>query len=127
MKTPLTSSIRIFMKGGLDPQGVRRSLHICVLRGRYKPKNFVKTFNTEVERTSEEGKVKSRLCYDPYSNRIHISVVSGEVIKVDNPWLCKMLSMHRHTTSFSNSSGMPKKLLVMPKPCEFNMNGTMTF
>ena len=70
-------------------------------------------FNTEVERTSEEGKVKSRLHYDPYSNRIHFSVASSEVMEVDNPRLCKMLGMQWHTTSFSNSDGMPKKLFVM--------------
>ena len=80
-----------------------------------------------MERTSEEGKVKSRLRYDPYSNRIHFSVASNEVMEVDNPQLCKMLGMRRRTTSFSNSSGMLKKLFVMPKPCEFNVNGTMMF
>ena len=93
MKPPLTSSIRIFMKGGLDPQGVRRSLCLHIPKGRYHPEDFVKMFNTEVERTSEEGKVKSRLRYNPYSNRIHFSVASAEVIEVDNPWLRKMLGM----------------------------------
>ena len=127
MKLPLTSSIKIFMKGGLDPQGVRRSLRVHVPEGRYQPKDFIKMFNTEVERTSEEGKVKSRLHYDPYSNRIHFSIASGEVMEVDNPWLHKMLGMRRRTTSFSNSGGMPKKLFVMPKTCEFNVNGTMMF
>ena len=93
MKPPLTSSIKIFMKGGLDLQGVRRSLQVHIPKGRYQPKDFVKMFNTEVERTSEEGKVKSRLCYDPYSYRIHFSLASGKVMEVDNPRLRKMLGM----------------------------------
>ena len=92
MKPSLTSSIKIFMKAGLDPQGVRRSLQVRIPEGRYQPKDFIKMFNTEVERTSE-GKVKSRLHFNLYSNRIHFSIASGEVIEVDNPWLCKMLGM----------------------------------
>ena len=127
IKPPLTSSIVIYMKGGLDPQGIRRNVCARVPEGRYRPKDFVKTFNTEVERAAGAGSVKTKMRYDPYSNRIQFSVASGEVVVVDNPRLRRMLGIRRHTTTFSNADADTKRLFVMHKPCSFNANGTMMY
>jgi len=126
IKPPLTSSIEIFLKGGLDPQGIRRSLRVRIPEGRYKPKDYVKTFNKQVE-TSNSGTVRSRLRYDENSNRIIFVVASGEVMQVDHPRLRQMLGFRRRVTSFANREASDKKSFVMPKPCDFNVNGTTMF
>ena len=100
---------------------------VRVPKGRYKPKDFIKTFNTEVERAAGASTVKTKMRYDPYSNRIQFSVASGEVVIIDNPRLRRMLGMRRHTTTFSNADADTKRLFIMHKLCTFNANGTMMF
>ena len=96
-------------------------------RRRYKTKRFRK----DVQHRGGEGRwceqCEDKMRYDPYSNRIHFSVASGEVVIVDNPRLHRMLGMRRRTTTFSNADADTKCLFVMPKQCAFNANGTMMF
>ena len=127
IKPPLTSSIIIYMKGRRDSKGIQKSLRVRIPEGRYKLKDYVKTFNMEVEKSTDSGTVRSRLRYDPYSNRIHFSVASGEVMEVNNTRLCRMLGMHWKVKMFSNTTPDSKKLFVMPKPCKFNVNGTTMY
>ena len=71
-------------------------------------------------------KVKSRIQYDEYSNRIVFMVAFGEVVEVDNVKLRRMFGMRRDVFALSNSKP-GKKIFVMPQPCDFNVNGTTMF
>ena len=71
-------------------------------------------------------KVKSRMRYDEYSNRIIFMVGFSEVVEVDNVKLSRMFGMCRDIYSLTNSK-LGKKIFVMPKPCDFNVNGTTMF
>ena len=71
-------------------------------------------------------KVKSRIRYDEYSNRIVFMVAFGEVVEVDNVKLRRMFGMQRDVFALSNSKP-GKKIFVMPQPCDFNVNGTTMF
>ena len=71
-------------------------------------------------------KVKSRIRYDEYSNRIVFMVAFGEVVEVDNVKLRRMFGMRRDVFALSNSKP-GKKIFVMPQPCDFNVNGTTMF
>ena len=46
-----------------------------------------------VEDDAGPVKVKSRIWYDEYSNRIVFMVAFGEVVEVDNMKLCRMFGM----------------------------------
>ena len=71
-------------------------------------------------------KVKSRIRYDEYSNRIVFMVVFGEVVEADNVKLRRMFGMQRDVYTLTNSKP-GKKIFVMPQPCDFNVNGTTMF
>ena len=71
-------------------------------------------------------KVKSRMQYDEYSNRIIFMVGFSEVVEVDHMKLRRMFGMRRDIFALTNSKP-GKKLFIMPKPCDFNVNGTTMF
>ena len=71
-------------------------------------------------------KVKSRMRYDEYSNRIIFMVGFGEVVEVDNVKLRRMFGMRRDIYALTNSK-LGKKIYVMPKSCDFNVNRTTMF
>ena len=48
------------------------------------------------------------------------------MVEVDNMKLCRMFGMHRDVYTLMNSKP-GKKIFVMPKPCDFNVNGTTMF
>ena len=48
------------------------------------------------------------------------------MIEVDNVKLCRMFGMHRDLYALINSKP-GKKIYVMPKPCDFNVNGMTMF
>ena len=123
IKPPLTSSLVIYFKGGRDAQGMRGHVRVRILEGRYKPRDYVKTFNKLIE---EVGIIKSRLCYDEYVNRIIFVVVHGEVMSMDNVKLRRIFRMHRSIYAFMNDEP-GKRSYVMPKACNFNVNRTTMF
>ena len=86
----------------------------------------MRTFNKIIEDDAGPVKVKSRIRYDEYSNRIVFMVAFSEVVEVDNVKLCKMFGMRRDVFALSNSKP-GKKIFVMPQPCDFNVNGTTMF
>ena len=130
IKPPLMSSVIIYTKGSSSAQVAcprqRRHLRVRIPEGRYKPKDYVRTFNKMVEDDAGPVKVKSRMRYDEYSNRIIFMVGFGEVVEVDNVKLRRMFGMHRDIYALTNSKP-GKKIHVMPKPCDFNVNGTTMF
>ena len=131
IKPLLTSSVVIYTKGtmssgGYHRAGRRRHLRVRIPEGRYKPKDYVRTFNKMVEDDAGPVKVKSRMRYDEYSNRIIFMVGFGEVVEVDNVKLRRMFGMRRDIFALTNSKP-GKKLYIMPKPCDFNVNGTTMF
>ena len=79
-----------------------------------------------VEDDAGPVRVKSRMLYDEYSNRIIFMVGYGEVVEVDNVKLHRMFEMHRDVYALTNSK-LGKKIFVMPQPCNFNVNGTTMF
>ena len=83
----------------------------------------MKTLNKLVK---EAGIVKSRLRYDEYANRIIFVVAHGEVMSVDNVKLRRMFGMRRNVHALMNDEP-GKKSYVMPKPCNFNVNGTTMY
>ena len=123
IKPPLTSSLVIYSKGGRDPQGMRENVRVRIPEGRYKPRDYVKTFNKLIE---EVGIIKSRLRYDEHANRIIFVVAHGEVMSVDNVKLRRMFGMRRSIYAFMNDEP-GKRSYVMPKACNFNVNGTTMF
>ena len=131
IKPPLTSSVVIYTKGtsssaGYHRAGRRRHLRVHIPEGRYKPIDYVRTFNKMVEDDAGPVKVKSRMRYEEYSNRIIFMVGFGEVVEVDNVKLRRMLGMRRDIFAPTNSKP-GKKIFIMPKPCDFNVNGTTMF
>ena len=86
----------------------------------------MRMFNKMVEDDAGLVKVKSRIRYDKYSNRIVFMVAFGEVVEVDNVKLCRMFGMQRDVFALSNSK-LGKKNFVMPQPCDFNVNRTTMF
>ena len=86
----------------------------------------MRTFNKMVEDDAGPVKVKSRIQYDEYSNRIVFMVAFGEVVEVDNVKLRRMFGMRRDVFALSNLK-LGKKIFVMPQPCDFNVNGTTMF
>ena len=123
IKPPLMSSLVVYSKGGRDAQGVREHVRVRIPEGRYKPWDYVKMFNKLVE---ELGIVKSRLRYDEHANRITFVVAHGEVMSVDNVKLRRMFGMRRSIYALMNDQP-GKKSYVIPKPCNFNVNGTTMF
>ena len=117
----------IYTKGTSNSQSLRwrRHLRICIPEGRYKPKDYVRTFNKMIEDASPV-KVKSRIRYDEYSNRIVFMVAFGQVVEVDNMKLRRMSGMRRDVFALTNSK-LGKKIFVIPQPCDFNVNGTTMF
>ena len=108
IKPPLTSSVIIYTKGtissgGYHRGGRRRHLRVRIPEGRYKPKDYVRTFNKMVEDDAGPVKVKSRMRYDKYSNRIIFMVGFGEVVEVDNMKLRRMFGMRRDIFAQTNS------------------------
>ena len=101
-------------------------MRVRIPEGRYKPKDYVRTFNKMVEDDAGPVKVKSRMRYDEYSNRIIFMVGFGEVVEVDNVKLRRMFGMRRDIFALTNSKP-GKKIFIMPKPCDFNVNGTTMF
>ena len=79
-----------------------------------------------VEDDAGPVKVKSRIQYYEYSNRIVFMVAFGEVVEVDNVKLRRMFGMQRDVFALSNSKP-GEKIFVMPQPCDFNVNGTTMF
>ena len=71
-------------------------------------------------------KVKSRIRYNKYLNKIVFMVAFSEVVEVDNMKLHRMFGMRRDVFALSNSK-LGKKIFVMPQPCDFNANGTTMF
>ena len=128
LSPPLTSSVVIYTNGTSNSRSSRqrRHLRVHIPEGRYKPKDYVRTFNKMVEDDVGPVKVKSRIRYDEYSNRIVFMVAFGEVVEVDNVKLCRMFGMRRDVFALSNSKP-GKKIFVMPQPCDFNVNGTTMF
>ena len=86
----------------------------------------MRTFNTMVEDNAGLVKVKSRIQYDEYSNRIVFMVAFGQVVEVDNVKLHRIFGMQRDIYTLTNSKP-GKKIFVMPQPCDFNVNGTTMF
>ena len=86
----------------------------------------MRMFNKMIEDDAGLVKVKSRIGYDKYSNRIVFMVGFGEVVEVDNVKLCRMFGMQRDVYTLTNSM-MGKKIFVMPQPCDFNVNMTTMF
>ena len=128
IKPPLTSSVVIYTKGTSNSQSLRwrRHLRVRIPEGRYKPKDYARTFNKMVEDDVGPVKVKSRIRYDEHSNRIVFMVGFGEMVEVDNVKLRRMFGMRRDVFALSNSK-LGKKIFVMPQPCDFNVNGTTMF
>ena len=128
IKPPLTSSVVIYTKGTSNSRSSRwrRHLRVRILEGRYKLKDYMRTFNKMVEDDAGPVKVKSRIRYDEYSNRIVFMVAFSEVVEVDNVKLHRMFGMRRDVFALSNSK-LGKKIFVMPQPCDFNVNGTTMF
>ena len=79
-----------------------------------------------VEDDADLVKVKSRIWYNEYLNRIVFMVAFSEVVEVDNVKLRRMFGMQRDVFALSNSKP-GKKIFVMPQPCDFNLNGTTMF
>ena len=50
----------------------------------------------------------------------------GEVFEVDNVKLRRMFQIRRDIFALTNSK-LGKKIFIMPKPCDFNVNGTTMF
>ena len=123
IKPPLTSSLVIYSKGGRDAQGMREHVRVRIPEGRYKPRDYVKTFNKLIE---EVGIVKFRLRYDDHANRIIFVVAHGEVMSVDNVKLHRMFGMRRSIYAFMNDEP-GKRSYIMLKACNFNVNGTTMF
>ena len=86
IKPPLTSSVVIYTKGTSHSQSLRRRRHlrVCIPEGRYRPKDYVRTFNKMIEDDAGPVKVKSRIWYDEHSNRIVFMVAFSEVVEVEN-------------------------------------------
>ena len=95
IKPPLTSSVVICTKGTSNSRSSRRRIHlrVCIPKGRYKPKDYVRTFNKMVEDDAGPVKIKSRIRYDEHSNRIVFMVGFGEMVEVDNVKLRRMFGM----------------------------------
>ena len=110
----------------LESSRRRRHLRVRIPEGRYKPKDYMRTFNEMVEGDAGPVKVKSRIRYNEHSNRIVFMVGFGEMVEVDNVKLCRMFGMRRDVFALSNSKP-GKKIFVMPQPCDFNVNGTTMF
>ena len=129
IKPPLMSSVIIYTKGSSSAQGAhprrKRHLRVRIPEGRYKPKDYMRMFNKMVEDDAGPVKVKSRMRYDEYSNRIIFMVGFSEVVEVDNMQR-RMFGMHRDIYALTNSKP-GKKIHVMPKPCDFNVNRTTMF
>ena len=128
IKPPLTSSVVIYTKGTSISQSSRwrRHLRVRIPEGRYKLKDYVRTFNKMVEDDAGLVKVKSRIRYDEHLNIIVFMVGFGEMVEVDNVKLHRMFGMRRDVFALSNSK-LGKKIFVMPQPCDFNVNGTTMF
>ena len=92
IKPPLTSSVVIYTKETSHSQSPRQRRHLLVHipEGRYRPKDYVRTFNKMIEDDAGPMKVKSRIQYDEHSNRIVFMVAFSEVVEVDNVKLCRM-------------------------------------
>ena len=125
IKPPLMSSVVIYTKGTSNSQSSRwrRHLRVRIPEGRYKPKDYVRTFNKMVEDDVGPVKVKSRIRYDEYSNRIVFMVAFGEVVEVDNVKLHRMFGMRRDVFALSNSKPGKKNLCDAPTllfQCERN-------
>ena len=60
IKAPLTSSVVIYTKGTINSRSLRqrRHLQIRIPKGRYKPKDYVRTFNKIIEDDAGLVKVK---------------------------------------------------------------------
>ena len=86
----------------------------------------MRTVNKMVGDDAGPVKVKSRIWYDEYSNRIVFMVAFSEVVEVDNVKLCRMFGMRKDVFALTNSKP-GKKIFVMPQPCDFNVNGTTMF
>ena len=128
IKPPVMSLVVIYTKGTSNSWSLRqrRHLQIRIPKGRYKPKDYVRTFNKMVEDDAGPVKVKSRIRYDEHLNRIVFMVAFGEVVEVDNVKLHRMFGTQRDV--FALTSSKPgKKIFVMPQPCDFNVNGTTMF
>ena len=95
IKPPLTSSVVIYTKGTSSSRSLRQRRHlwVCIPKGRYKPKDYVRTFNKMVEDDAGPLKVKSRIRYDEHSNRIVLMVGFSEMVEVDNVKLRRMFGM----------------------------------
>ena len=128
IKPPLMSLVVIYKKGTTNAQSGRRRRHLRVRipKGRYKPRDYVRTFNKMIEEDASPVKVKTRMRYDEHSNRIVFMVGFGEAVEVDNAKLHRMFGMHKNAHILTNSKP-GKKIHVMPKPCDFNVNGTTMF
>ena len=89
------SLVVIYTKGTSNSRSLRwrRHLRIHIPEGRYKLKDYVRMFNKMVEDDVGLVKVKSRIRYDEYSNRIVFMVAFNEVVEVDNVKLCRMFGM----------------------------------
>ena len=85
----------IYTKGTSNSRSSRqrRHLRVRVPKGRYKPKDYMRMFNKMVEDDAGLVKVKSRIRYDEYSNRIVFMVAFSEVVEVDNVKLRRMFGM----------------------------------
>ena len=119
------SSVVIYTKGTSNSRSLRRRRHLRVRipEGRYKPKDYVRTFNKMVEDDAGLVKVKLRIRYDEHLNRIVFMVGFGEMVEVDNVKLRRMFGMRRDVFALSNLKP-GKKIFVMPQPCDFNVNRT---
>ena len=95
IKPPLMSSVVIYTKGSSNSRSPRwrRHLWVCIPKGWYKPKDYVRTFNKMIEDNAGLVKVKSRIWYDEYLNRIVFMVAFSEVVEVDNMKLRRMFGM----------------------------------
>ena len=122
------SSVVIYTKGTSNSRSSRwrRHLWVRIPEGRYKPKDYVRTFNKVIEDDAGPVKVKSRIRYNKYLNRIVFMVAFSEVVEVDNMKLHRMFGMRRDVFALSNSK-LGKKIFVMPQPCDFNVNRTTMF
>ena len=79
-----------------------------------------------VEEDVSPVKVKSRIRYNEYSNRIVFMLAFGKVVEVDNVKLRRMFGTRRDVFALTNSKP-GKKIFVMPQHCDFNVNGTTMF